>query len=108
MGGWAGSIMCSTDSGATYSACGCPTCGSGKGSQQFAVDGDASMGGSDSGAATCLGGSRCQVQAGMFVVSSSLTFAGLTEPDARSFESDLAKGVADAIVGVSAADVTIT
>ena len=39
---------------------------------------------------------------GESVVSSSLTFAGLTEADARSMESDLLQGLADSIVGVSA------
>ena len=48
------------------------------------------------------------LRVGRPVVSSSLTFAGLTEADARSIESVLVQGIAGSIAGVSAADVTIT
>jgi len=45
---------------------------------------------------------------GPVVVSASLTFAGLTEADAKTMEDEIIKGIADSIEGVSAADVTIT
>jgi len=45
---------------------------------------------------------------GTQVVSASLTFSGLTEADAKSMETDIKKGIADSVDGVSATDVTIT
>ena len=57
--GWAGAIECSSDGGASYSACSCATCGSGTGSAQFAVDGNTDA--ANQGVLTCLSGARCQV-----------------------------------------------
>ena len=42
---------------------------------------------------------------GTQVVSASLTFSGLTEADAKSMETDIKKGIADSVDGVSATDV---